>query len=178
MRSRGCNKRLPNLSVLNKNAFLQRHVEKGIRSANPLQISKPRLFFNSFVNQIALVNISGRNTANLQSRAGRDFLVACSLYQIAINTTQVILKEPGGQLLSMPGRDYRCGALVRTCTCTTVRRHVPKVKFLLFMRYSVRLDIKKLIVCPEKHCHLAQAEKNRYASKPFDLLEIMIRMLP
>ena len=54
--------------------FLQRYVEKGIRSAHPLQkISKPRLFFNFFVNQTSLVNIYGENTANLQSRDGQDF---------------------------------------------------------------------------------------------------------
>ena len=53
--------------------FLQRFVEKGIRSAHPPQrISKPRLFFNFFINQTSLVNIYVENTANLQSRAGRD----------------------------------------------------------------------------------------------------------
>ena len=55
--------------------FLQRFVEKGIRSAYPPQkISKPRLFFNFFINQTSLVNIYVRvaNAANLQSRAGRD----------------------------------------------------------------------------------------------------------
>ena len=56
-----------------KMLFLQRFVEKGIRSAHPPQkISKPRLFFNFFINQTFLVNIYVENTANLQSRAGRD----------------------------------------------------------------------------------------------------------
>ena len=41
--------------------FLQRFVEKGIRSAHPPQkISKPRLFFNFFINQTSLVNQGGR----------------------------------------------------------------------------------------------------------------------
>ena len=54
--------------------FLQRYVEKGIRSAHlPQKISKPRLFFNFFFNQTSLVNIFVENAANLQSRAGRDF---------------------------------------------------------------------------------------------------------
>ena len=35
--------------------------------------SKPRLFFNSFINQTSLVNIYEENTANMQSRAGREF---------------------------------------------------------------------------------------------------------
>ena len=47
--------------------------EKGIRSAHPpRKISKPRLFFDFFINQTPLVNIYVENTANLQSRAGRD----------------------------------------------------------------------------------------------------------
>ena len=54
--------------------FLQRFVEKGIRSAHPPQkISQPRLFFNFFINQTSLVNICVKNTTNLQSRAGQDF---------------------------------------------------------------------------------------------------------
>ena len=53
--------------------FLQRLVEKGIRSAHPPQkISKPRLFCNFFINQTSLVNIYVANTANLQRRAGQD----------------------------------------------------------------------------------------------------------
>ena len=53
--------------------FLQRFVEKVIRSAHPPQkISKPRLFFNFFINQTSLVNIYVANAANLQRRAGRD----------------------------------------------------------------------------------------------------------
>ena len=53
--------------------FLQRFIEKGIRSANlPQKISTPRLFFNFFINQTSLVNIYVENTANLQSRVGRD----------------------------------------------------------------------------------------------------------
>ena len=52
--------------------FLQRFVEKGIRSVHPPQkISKPRLFFIFFINQTSLVNIYAENTAKLQSRAGR-----------------------------------------------------------------------------------------------------------
>ena len=54
--------------------FLQRYVERDIRSAHPPQkISKPRLFFIFFINQTFLVNIYAENTANLQNRAGRDF---------------------------------------------------------------------------------------------------------
>ena len=54
--------------------FLQRYVEKGIRSAHPPQrIHKPRPFVNFFINQTSLVNIYVENATNLQSRAGRDF---------------------------------------------------------------------------------------------------------
>ena len=46
--------------------FLQRYVERDIRSAHPPQkISKPSLFFNFFINQTFLVNIYAENTANL-----------------------------------------------------------------------------------------------------------------
>ena len=37
------------------------------------KISKPRLFFNFFINQTSLVNIYAENTVNLQNRAGRYF---------------------------------------------------------------------------------------------------------
>ena len=81
------NKKIPNLSVFDKNAFLQRYVERDIWSAHPPQkISKPSLFFNFFINQTFLVNIYAENTANLQNRAGRDFfLVVCNL-QCAVAT--------------------------------------------------------------------------------------------
>ena len=50
--------------------FLQRYVERDIRSAHPPQkISKPSLFFNFFINQY----FYAENTANLQNRAGREF---------------------------------------------------------------------------------------------------------
>ena len=61
--------------------FLQRYVERDIRSAHPPQkISKPSPFFNFFINQTFLVNIYAESTANLQNRAGRDFLVVCNLH--------------------------------------------------------------------------------------------------
>ena len=44
------------------------------------KISKPSLFFNSFINQTFLVNIYAENTANLQNRAGRDFFWWCATY--------------------------------------------------------------------------------------------------
>ena len=60
-------------------------------------------------------------------------------------------------------------------------------KWIVHFLWGICLDIKKSIVCPgkkkktkqkkTKHCHLAQAEKITCASKPFDLLEIIIRML-
>ena len=54
--------------------FLQRYVERDIRSAHPPQkISKPSLFLIFFMNQTFLVNIYAENTPNLQNRAGRDF---------------------------------------------------------------------------------------------------------
>ena len=59
--------------------LLQRYVERDIRSAHPPQkISKPSLFFNFFINQTFLVNIYAENTASLQNRAGRDFLMVCN----------------------------------------------------------------------------------------------------
>ena len=67
-----------------KMLFLQRYVERDIRSAHPPQkISKPSLFFIFFfINQTFLVNIYAENTANLQNRVGREFffffLVVCA----------------------------------------------------------------------------------------------------
>ena len=50
--------------------FLQRYVERDIRSAHPPQkISKSSLFFNFLINQ----TFYAENTANLQNRAGQDF---------------------------------------------------------------------------------------------------------
>ena len=54
--------------------FLQRYVEKGIRSAHPLpKNSKLRLFFNFLLIKIPWSTFYLENTENLQSRAGRDF---------------------------------------------------------------------------------------------------------
>ena len=69
----------------------------------------------------------------------------------------------------------RSVALADHVLCMTGRRHLPKVNFVHFMRYSSwHQEINRL---PRKNCHLAQAEKNTYASKPFYLLEIVIIML-
>ena len=40
---------------------------------------KAKAIFLFLINQITLVNIHVKNTANLQSRAGRDFLVVCNV---------------------------------------------------------------------------------------------------
>ena len=73
------NKKLPNLSVLDKNAFFYRDLlrkasdQRIHHKKKKKKISKPRLFFIFFfINQTSLVNIYAENTAKLQSRAGRD----------------------------------------------------------------------------------------------------------
>ena len=75
-------------------------------------------------------------------------------------------------------REHRCGALVRPYACTTVRRHVPKVNYVFSEVFVLTLRNKSSAPGGGGGtCHLAQAEKNIHASKPFDLLEIVIRML-
>ena len=55
--------------------FLQRYVERDIRSAHPPQKNKQAkpIFHFLKINLTFLVNIYAENTANLQNRAGRDF---------------------------------------------------------------------------------------------------------
>ena len=55
-----------------KMLFFYRDLLRKASDHPPQKISKPRLFFNFFINQTSLVNIYVANAANLQSRAGRD----------------------------------------------------------------------------------------------------------
>ena len=47
--------------------------------------------------------------------------------------------------VSMPRREHRCGALVRLCACTIVRRHVPKLNFVVYEVFILTLRNKSSV---------------------------------
>ena len=72
----------------------------------------------------------------------------------------------------------RCGALVRQAMCLHDRITTCSENEFLYFLWGIPLSVSNNIISPApKNYHLAQAEKNTYASKPFDLLEIVIIML-
>ena len=52
-------------------------------------------------------------------------------------------------------------------------------KWIFSVSWDIRLDTVEYnkSSAPPKNWHLAQAEKNTYASKPFDVLEIVMKLL-